>query len=155
MFGVDFGNDHGHVRGEAVGGIVGHDGDLPLCVFLFETGGRPLVHIDGAKDEIHPLCDLADVLFRVVNDHVRKRGGDGLAFKRPFALYRLRICLSRRTPGRRQRGHAEEGVGGEEEQKALSDHAGRADDAHVILFHKSSPVWFHFIKGKKKDGFAV
>ena len=94
MFGVDFGDDHGDVVGEAVRGVVGDHGDLQLGVALLERAHVFFFHIDGAEDEIHLPDEGSRVVFRVKDHHVRDVFGDR-RFHRPLFLYRFAIRFPR------------------------------------------------------------
>ena len=134
MFRVDLGDHHGHVWRKAVGRIIGYDGDLAFRVSFFEAPCLLFIHIDGAEDEVHALCDFVYVLFRVENGEGGECGGNG-PFKRPFSADGFPIRLSRGAPRSRQRGDAKPGMAFENKEKTLSYHAGGADDAYVVLFH--------------------
>ena len=52
VVGVDLGDYHGNVRCAAVGGVVGDNGALGLCVSFFKSFYLVLLHIYGAEHEV-------------------------------------------------------------------------------------------------------
>ena len=134
VIGVDLGNDHGHVGCRAVRGVVGNDGDLRLCVALFQRLDLLFFHIDRAEYEIDFFFDLLKIRFRVVDDHVREFFGDGGGHRPAFAD-RVFIFFPRGRGGSRQSGDAEPGVLRKQKTESLTDHSCRADDRDVVLFH--------------------
>ena len=109
MIGVDFGNDHRHVGGKAVRGIIGHHGDFALGIRFLQSFDFFLIHIHRAKDEIDGFRNFIDVVFGVEYRQSRVFFGNGAA-ESPFARHGLRIGLSRGAAGRRKRRDFEQGV---------------------------------------------
>lgn len=65
-------------------------------ISFFEAPCLLFIHIDGAEDEVHALCDFVYVLFRVENGEGGECGGNG-PFKRPFSADGFPIRLSPRS----------------------------------------------------------
>ena len=132
---VQLRHHHRHVLRPAVSGVVGDNGALQLGILLLQGPDVLLFHIHGAEAEIH----LFSQLFRV-----------GLRIQDQQALGLLRHGRSHGPAGGRSLligfpGAA--GAGGQSRQlkpgvvlqkgdKALAHHAGAADYANLVLFHR-------------------
>ena len=128
MFGIDLRNDHGDIRGPAVGAVVGNNGGLCLRVRFLDGADLLLGHVDRAEAEIHFRRDRVHILHVFDND-VPDRLGDRL-IQFPSAFHRLGIGLARAAGTCRDGGHLEPGVIVQKGNESLSDHAGTAQDTY-------------------------
>ena len=145
---IDLGNDHGHVGRRTVRRIVGDDGHFELCILFLERLDLLLFHVDGAKDKVHEGRELLCIRFRVQKHHVLCIGGHGDAHC-PAVADGLAVRLSRRARARRERHGLKEGMPVKQGDKSLSDHAGRADHADLILFLHRSLLKNAYLQKKK------
>ena len=143
VLGVDLRHDHRHIRRPAVGGIVGDNGALQPCIALLQFTDLVLPHVHSAENKIDhrgkPLC-VGDC---VENGHIRRHGRDGLRHV-PLRGNGIAIWLARAVCAGGERRQLEPRVAGHEKKKALTDHAGRADDPDFVLFHMISSQMRHF-----------
>ena len=123
VVGVDLGYHHGHVRGKAVGGVVGHDRALGLGIGLLQCLDLILLHVDGAKDKIHLGGDLLHIgvassttIFLALLGH----GG----VHDPAAADGLLIGFASAACAGRKGNQMKPGVIFQQRNKALADHTG-------------------------------
>ena len=135
VVGVDLRHHHGHVVGPAVGGVVGDHRHLGLGVGLLQGADLLLLHIHGAEAEIHHARQLLGISLGVQHHDLLGllRHGD---VQGPAVCHGLFIGLSGAAGAGGQGRQAEPGMVLHQGDEALAHHAGGADDAHVVLFHR-------------------
>ena len=140
---IELRHDHRDVRCAAMGGIVGDDRAFELGIAFFKRLDFILLHVDRAEDKVDHRGDLFGVCLGVHDDNVFERlrhrvvhvpaGADGVLVGFAGAV----------AAGREDNG-LEPRVVRREEREALADHAGRADDTDLILFHDETPICQNF-----------
>ena len=131
---VDFRNHHRHVGGEAVRGVVGHNWAFQLGVPLLQCADFLLFHVHCAESKVHTAGNLLSVRHSVLDNdgaHLLRDGGA----HHPAAAHRLLVGLARRVGRGGKGGHLKPWMVLQQGDKSLADHAGRADDGYMILFH--------------------
>ncbi len=126
MFRVDLRDDHGHVRGPAVGGVRRHHGHLLERIGVLKLADFVLRHIDGAEDEIdlgRDALDLGRVAHLEPTDRLRQRPGHG-----PTLPDGLRVRSAGRPGAGRHAGHLKPRMIRQQGDELLTDHSRGADD---------------------------
>ena len=134
VVGVQLRDDHRHIRRPAVRGIVGDDGTFEPRIALLQCADLVLFHVHGAEHEIDHGGELFCVGLRVENGHFRRLRRDGLRHV-PFGADGLTVGLACAVRTGGQSRQLEPRMRGDQKDKALTDHAGRADDADLVFFH--------------------
>ena len=132
---VQLRNNHRHIRRAAMRAVVGNHGALGFGIRLFQRADLVFFHIHRAEHEVHFGSDLVH-FGRVQHNHICQLLGQG-SLHCPATLDRLFISFAGRTRAGSQRRHMEPRVVRQQGGKALSNHAGGADDAYIKRFHLS------------------
>ena len=138
VFGVDLGDDHGNILGVPVRGIVGDYWAFQLGIAFFKRANLCLGHVDGAEHEIDIACDRLCIGDGVPHNKSRQCFRDRRRHS-PTRADRFRIGLAGRAGRSREDSDMKPGVVFQQAHKALADHAGRADDAYIVLLHREKP----------------
>ena len=135
MIRIDFGHDHGHIRGKTMRAVVGNDRALGFGVSFFQGLDLLFLHVDSAEHEInfggnflHIGCIQHDELLRTFRHrHLHQ----------PAVTDCILIRFAGAARTRSHGGQVEPGVVFQQRDKTLADHASCTDDAYIVLFHLS------------------
>ena len=133
MLRVYLGYDHRHVRGPAVGAVVGDDGALGLGILLLKREDLLFLHIDGGEDKIDVFYHVRDVR-GVLDDELLRALRHGVV-KSPLGAHGLLIGFARAAGARRDGGQLEPRVVGYQRNVTLTDHAGASNDSDLQFLH--------------------
>ena len=126
VLGVDLRDDHGNIRGPAVGAVVGNDRRLCFGILFFNGTDRVLGHVNRAEAEIHLGGDRFDILDILYND-LPDGFGDG-CIHLPSSLDTFFVGLACASRAGRDRSDLEPGVILQKGDESLADHSGSAKD---------------------------
>ena len=132
VFGVDLRHHHRHVRGPAVGAVVGYHRGLGLGITLFDGANLVLRHVHRGEHEVHVRGHGLGVV-AVRNHHVLGVFGHR-RFHLPTAADGLLIRLAGAVCGSGKRDHFEPRVVFQQRDETLADHTGGAENADLYLF---------------------
>ena len=131
-------NNHRHVRGHAVCRVVGANRALQLCIAFLERTDFILLHINRTEDKINLGRNLLCVRRCIIHHHVSVLCRH-FGFHFPATLARFCIGLALVATGCCQCNDIEPRMVLQKKRKPLTDHAGRAYNAYIILSHFYNP----------------
>ena len=137
MLRVDLRHDHRHIRGHAVGGVVGHHGTLRFGVGLLQRLDLVLFHVDRTEHKIYLRGNLLHV-GGIQHDHLFDGLRHGTAHH-PVAAHGLLVGFTGAAGTGRQRCHMEPRVIFQQRNKPLTDHTGGSHHTNFELFHPEIP----------------
>ena len=140
MMGIEFRNNHRHVRGATMGAVVGNDRAFRLGIRLFQRADIGFRHVDGAEDKVDQRSDLFH-LSGIQNGHGFHAFRDG-GVHSPTAGNRFFIRFARGAGTGRQCGDGKPGVPVQQGHETLSHHAGASYDTYAILFTHDTISFF-------------
>ena len=129
---VDLRHHHRHVRGPAVGAVVGDHRGLGLGITLFDGANLVLRHVHRGEHEVHVRGHGLGVV--AVRDHHVLGVFGHRRFHLPTVSDRLGIRLAGAVRGSGKGDHLEPRVILKQRDKTLTDHTGGTKDADLQFF---------------------
>ena len=148
---VDLGHDHGHIRGKAVGAVVGNNGALSLRIGFFQSADLVFFHIYCAEDKIDLGCHF--FYFGGIHyDHFLYGFGHG-RFHSPLAANGFLVGLSGRAGRSGNHFQIKPGMVFHQSYKTLANHTGSTYNTNFVLFHfPTDPFFINTVLQPKNAG---